>query len=172
MPKIDTVKARAALAPRRDPYWLRLSTGRYLGLRKMTAASTGNWIARAVDESTGAKPTKALGDFAELPDHQRFGAAKAAAEEWFNHLSKGGAAKGTTIKDVCRRYVDHLRSTKPKVTLTPYALARRTAKGKTSAEIVPAAEDAEARFENYVLDDANIARPCPACNASTMAVTA
>ena len=45
----------------------------------MTAASTGNWIARAVDESTGAKPTKALGDFAELPDHQRFGAAKAAA---------------------------------------------------------------------------------------------
>ena len=157
MPKIDTVKARAALAPRRDPYWLRLSTGRYLGLRKMTAASTGNWIARAVDDSTGAKPTKALGDFAELPDHQRFGAAKAAAEEWFNHLSKGGAAKGTTIKDVCRRYVDHLRATKPKVTLTPYALARRTAKGKTAAEIVPAAEDAEARFENYVLDDAKLA---------------
>jgi integrase len=157
MNRIDTVKGRAALTPRRDPYWLRLNPGCYLGFRRMTAASEGTWIARAVDDNTGKRPTYPLGEFLELPDHQRFSAAKAAAEVWFAHLGKGGSASSTTIKDVCDRYVEHLRTTKPKATLTAYALARRAAKGKTTADVVPAAEDAAARFQNYVLDDAKLA---------------
>lgn len=157
MTKIDTVRGRDALTPRRDPYWLRLSPGCYLGFRRMTAASAGTWIARALDDNTGKKPAHALGEFAELPDSQRYSAAKAAAETWFTHLGKGGCATATTIKVVCERYVEHLRATKPKTTLTPYALARRSAKGKTAADIVPAAEDAAARFKTYVLDDKKLA---------------
>lgn len=157
MTKIDTVKGRAELTPRRDPYWLRLSPGCYLGFRKMTDNSEGTWIARALDETTGKKPTHPLGDFTALPDHQRFGAAKAAAEAWFDHLGKGGSAGATTIKVVCDRYVDHLRTTKPRAELTAYALARRAAKGKTTTDVVPAAEDAAARFKNYVLSDAKLA---------------
>lgn len=157
MSKIDTVAGRTALAPRRDPYWLRLSPGCYLGYRRMTAASEGTWIARALDDATGKKPTHPLGEFAELPNSQRFGAAKAAAEAWFRHLGKGGSATATTIKVVCHRYVEHLRHTKPKAELTPYALARRSAKGKPAADVVLAAEDAAARFKNYVLDDPKLA---------------
>jgi integrase len=110
-----------------------------------------------VDENTGKRPTHPLGDFIGLPDHQRFGAAKAGAEAWFDHLGKGGSAGATTVKTVCDRYVEHLRTTKPKAELTAYALARRAAKGKTTADVVPAAEDAAARFKNYVLSDAKLA---------------
>jgi len=135
MNKIDTVKGREALAPRRDPYWQRLTPGCYLGVRRMAAGSEGTWIARAVDETTGKKPTKPLGEFAELPGHQRYAAAKAAAEDWFTHLGKGGSAASTTVKDVCDRYVTHLKATK-------------TAK---------AADDADKRFKAYVLNDARLA---------------
>lgn len=157
MSKIDTVSARERLAPRHDPYWLRISTGCYLGYRKMTAASEGTWSARALDANTGKKPAKGLGDFADLPGHQRFGAASKAAQEWFDHLGKGGSTASTNIRTVCDRYVDHLRTTKPKAELTPYALARRANNGLTGAVVVPAAEDAAARFKNYVLDDAKLA---------------
>ena len=157
MSKIDTVKGRDALEPRRDPYWHRLDKGCYLGFRKMTAGSTGAWIARALDSTTGKKPTHPLGEFPGLPDGQRFAAAKAAAEEWFEHLGKGGSASPTSIKVVCARYVEHLRTTKPKTDLTDYAKARRTAKGKTTTGVVLAAEDADARFKNYVLDDQRLA---------------
>lgn len=155
MSRIDTVRARAALGPRREPYWLRLSPGCYLGFRRMTADSAGTWLARAVDTTTGKRPTHALGEFADLPDSRRYAAAKAAAEAWFEHLDKGGSAAKTTIRDVCERYIAHLRATKPRTTLSPYAQARR--KGTPVAETVRAAEDAAARFKNYVLDDPRFA---------------
>lgn len=154
---IDTVSARARLAPRREPYWHKVAKGNYLGYRKMTATSEGSWNARAMDELAGKEVYKALGDFTDLPDHKRFDAATTAARAWFDHLGKGGSASSTTIKTACDRYVDHLRTTKPKTELTAYALARRSAKGKTEAAVVPAAEDAAARFKNYVLDDAKLA---------------
>lgn len=46
MTRIDTVDMRNKLKPRDEPYWVRLSTGCMLGYRKMTAGSTGTWIAR------------------------------------------------------------------------------------------------------------------------------
>ena len=112
MSKIDTVRGRAALTPRREPYWLRLSPGCYLGFRKMTTASAGTWIARALDDTTGKKPTHPLGEFAELPDNQRYPAAKVAAEAWFEHLGKGGSAEAMTVKAACKAYVKHVRGKK------------------------------------------------------------
>jgi integrase len=128
--KIDTVTGRAKLKPRRDPYWHRLSQGCYVGVRKMAADSPGAWLARAYVELDGKQTYKPLGGFDHLPDHQRFDAASVAAREWFEHLGRGGSAQGSTIKDVCERYVRHVRETKSEL----------------------AALDADARFKSYVLD--------------------
>jgi hypothetical protein len=62
--KIDTVSARAKLPPRREPYWQRVSSGLYLGFRKMTRESVGSWVIRFRDQ-TGrqafeSQPTKGL----------------------------------------------------------------------------------------------------------------
>lgn len=155
--KIDTVTARAKLAPRRGPHWHKVTKGCFVGYRKMTADSAGTWWARSRDEATGKQTEHALGALEEFPDHKRFDAATAAARAWFDHLGKGGSTGTTTIKVVCDRYVEHLRTTKPKAVLSAYAIARRAAKGKTTANVVPAAEDAAARFKSYVLDDTKLA---------------
>lgn len=157
MTKIDTVNARKVLTPRREPYWHRAAKGRFVGFRLMTKGGAGTWLARAWDEVKGRDDFRPLGDFADLPDHKRFDAAMADAGKWFEHIGKGGSTGSTTILVVCERYVKHLQATKPKATLTPYAAARRAAKGKTTDDVVPAAEDAAARFKNYVLNDAKLA---------------
>lgn len=135
--RIDSVTSREKLKPRREPYWQRLRRGCYVGFRKMTADGVGAWLARARDEDTG--PTKqryeSLGDFSVLPDHQRFDAAAKAAHHWFEHLGRGGSAGGVTVADACTRYVKHLR-------------AHKTER---------AANDAEARFRNYVLNHKKLA---------------
>ncbi len=133
--RVDTVAARARLAPRREPYWHRVAAGRYLGLRKMSPTSEGSWQARAMVESTGRPKFKALGDFDDLPDHRRFDAANKAAAEWFDHLGRGGSAVAVTVREACARYVQHLRD-----------------EGNKSA-----AADAETRFANYVSNDAKLA---------------
>jgi integrase len=133
--KIETVTARAKLKPRREPYWHRVSKGCYLGFRKMTADSEGSWTARALDERTGKQAYKALGEFGALPDHQRFDAARKDAEQWFEHLGRGGSIVAQTVKDACGAYVKHVRGTKGD----------------------KAADDAKARFDNYVLDDPKLA---------------
>jgi hypothetical protein len=73
---ITSVLDRSKLKPRREPYWSREAKGCYLGFRKMTASTTGAWVARFLDEATGKQIYKSLGDFSELPDHQRFDAAQ------------------------------------------------------------------------------------------------
>lgn len=128
MSAITTVKDRSDLKPRREPYWSRVMKGCYLGFRKMTSDTSGTWVARYLVETTGKKIYQAVGDFTELPDHQRFDAAKKAAQAWFERLGKGGAAETLTVAQVCKRYVDHLRDEK----------------GDKSAD------DAQARFDRYV----------------------
>lgn len=136
-PKIDTVSARAGLKPRRSPYWHRDSKGAYIGFRKMTPESPGTWWARWRDESTGKQEEFALDGVNEHPDHQRFDKAQGAARAWFKLKGQGLAVRSgtTTIQDVCDRYVKHLKATKS----------------------TKAADDAEARFDAYVLDDAKLA---------------
>lgn len=105
--QIDRVDTRARLTVRRDPYWLRLSEGRYVGFRKMTSGTNGTWLARFYDgERYEYHP---LGDFALLAEKERFDAAKVAADEWFRHLSHGGSTKSSTVKGACDAYVDKLR---------------------------------------------------------------
>lgn len=51
MLKLHLTRERAALTPRREPYWgAPLGKGRVLGFRKLDA-NTGSWIARMRDEA-------------------------------------------------------------------------------------------------------------------------
>ena len=105
---IQRVADRTKLTSRVEPYWHRLRKGCFLGYRKTKAFGKGYWIARYRDPATGKQQHSALGDFGQLPDSDRFDAAMAVAEEWFNHLEKGGAPQTTTVKTACVRYVDHV----------------------------------------------------------------
>lgn len=133
--KIDTVAARGKLKLRTPPYWHRDSKGCYIGFRKMSSDSAGTWWARMRDEDTGKQLMHALGAFDQIPDHQRFDKALAQAREWFGHIGKGGSTGSSTIKDVCDRYVKHLKAN----------LSEK------------AGADAESRFKAYVLDSPRLA---------------
>lgn len=135
MANISKVSDRAKLKPRRDPYWQKIKLHCYLGYRKMTPGSTGNWSARYRDDTTLKQMYEALGEFGELPDHERFDAARKAAEKWFTHLDNGGSAEVITVKEACERYVANLRR-------------KRGDK---------AADDVERRFKQYVIDDVRFA---------------
>ncbi len=135
MTAIAKVSDREKLKPRREPYWHRVSAGCYLGLRMLTPASPGSWVARWRDTDTERQHYKPLGMFDHLPDNERFDAAVKAAREWFNHLGMGGSTESFTVRDACARYVLHLRRTK----------------GDKSAH------DVQRRFDQYVLDNARFA---------------
>lgn len=106
MPDLRTVKTREKLKPNpsKEPHWQALSAGRYLGFRPSTASGHGSWVARFNDVSTGKKPSRSLGDFGTLPPRDRYDAAKAAAEEWFKHLSLGGSTEDLTVGQACAKY--------------------------------------------------------------------
>ena len=126
---LDRVDLRVKLKPRRDPYWQRLTQGRFVGFRRISKATPGTWLARFYsDDGYEYQP---LGDFALLPDKDRYDAAKQAAEAWFSHLDKGGTVKQSTVKTACKTYVDKLRIEKSDA----------------------AADDAAGRFARLVDDD-------------------
>lgn len=93
---ITTVGGRKRLEPRREPYWHRISTGNFLGYRKLNDG-TGRWIARHRDD-TGKQNYRALGDF------QRFDDAEKEAREWFDQC-QGGSLEVLTVAEACQRYV-------------------------------------------------------------------
>jgi integrase len=112
MPNFSKVIDRQKLKPRRDPYWIKISSGCYLGFRKMKSNSSGSWTARFFDSNTQKQAYKALGDLSEHQDHLRYDIALKEAQKWFTHLGKGGSSTETTINDACHRYLDHLKTNK------------------------------------------------------------
>jgi site-specific recombinase XerD len=129
--RIDTVEARTKLPPRRHPYWQRVTTGCSVGFRKMTAGSTGTWLAWVYDPAAGKDTTHSLGVFEDLPAHARFSAAKKAAEALAEHLGQGGNADSMTVAEAGKAYVKHL-----------------VAEGRANT-----ADDIEARFRRWVIGD-------------------
>ena len=108
MTTLTSVTARDKLKVQREPHWMKLNSGAYLGFRKMTAGSTGAWLARYRTDD-GRQLKLALGEFADSPPSQRFDLAKRAAEQWFAHLDRGGISSAKTVADACRGYVEHVR---------------------------------------------------------------
>ena len=105
--RIDRVESRLKLKPRRSPYWQRHAKGRQIGFRRMSASSAGTWLARFFDGQT--YPQKPLGDFIDLPEGQRFDAARVAAEQWFQHMARGGTTGSVSVQGACEAYVEHLK---------------------------------------------------------------
>ncbi len=129
--RIDTVEARAKLPARRAPYWVRLVPGCSLGFRKLAPGSAGTWLVRVYDPQERADTWRSVGAFADLPAHERYRAAKDAAEALAGHIARGGAADDSTVGQACARYVEHLR-----------------AEGKGAT-----ADDAAARFARWIDSD-------------------
>lgn len=148
--KIDTVAARTRLAARREPYWHLLSRGCHLGFRKMTADTPGSWVARSLDPATSKRAFKPLGTFDELPAHERYDAAVKAAREWFDHVGKGGSTEPATVRVACARYIEHLKAEKRGTEKTK-VIRGKNGEPDQVVSYVPAATDAEARFDRYVL---------------------
>ena len=46
---LDRVDQRAKVKVRRNAHWQRLTQGRYIGFRRMTASTAGTWLARFYD---------------------------------------------------------------------------------------------------------------------------
>ena len=109
MATIDTVHSRKKLQARREPHWQRLTSLCYLGYRKADE-DTGTWVMRTQAEGKSERKYKALGAFAEVPDHKRFDAAKKAVESHLDHLEKGGTAEVITVGKACDRLVQKYRN--------------------------------------------------------------
>jgi len=104
MPTLSTVKSRDALKARHSPYWQQVRRGCYLGFRKVSATSTGSWVARHRDDE-GKQQVHSLGSFQDVPPSERYDLARNAAEEWFRHMGAGGRSQGETVADACRNYL-------------------------------------------------------------------
>jgi hypothetical protein len=101
MIELHKVRVRAALEPRREPYWgPAIGRGQVVGFRKIDA-DTGSWIARTRDES-GRKIYRKLG---YLTDTFSYEEARAAALKWFEGRDGGITDEVITIADACSEYV-------------------------------------------------------------------
>lgn len=101
---LNTVRDRAELKPRREPYWQQLSSGQAIGYRPSKVGTGGTWIAKLYDPETRQRRLTTLGDFGELSPSERYSAAVAEARKWFDHLSGGGRTEATTVAEACQRY--------------------------------------------------------------------
>lgn len=102
---IDTKTGRDRLPVRREPHWLKLTSGRYLGFRK--TEDSGFWIARFRDRA-GKQRYSSLGELGQMD----FDAASKAAGEWLSALDapRAASAKTGTVKEACAAYVANLET--------------------------------------------------------------
>lgn len=132
---IHKVRVRAALEPRREPYWgPAVETGLTVGFRKIDA-ERGTWIARRQNDEPGKRWLyQKLGQVSATNDHE---AAKKAALKWRKDSDAGVTADVVTVAQACREYVAD----------------RRREKGAQTAH------DAEMRFKRTVYDTPFAALP-------------
>jgi hypothetical protein len=107
---IETVRQRARLAERREPYWRLVETGRHVGYR--VTGEGGTWIARAYDPATRKRVYRALGNLAPTPDAEQYTSAVRAAREWFKHLDAGGEPDEIDVAGAFSAYIKHQRERK------------------------------------------------------------
>ncbi len=131
---ITTVKARAEAPARHAPHRHRIRKGCYLAFQKTSPTAPGTWKAIYIPQD-GKEVTHSLGGFSDRPPSDHFDAARAAAEEWFRHMDKGGTSKPQTVRGACEAYVEQLREKK----------------GEKPAK------DAEGRFKRWVYSSRKLA---------------
>jgi len=95
--KIDSQAARKRLTPRREPYWHKLTQGRYLGFRR--TATGGSWISRFQDD-TNRKTYHSLGESLD------YDSAVTAALNWFagvSHVADSHYRVSDAVADYVRK---------------------------------------------------------------------
>lgn len=97
---IKSAAGRAKLAPRREPYWEQIVSGKHLGFR----AGAGTWVAKV--QQNGVRQISRLGDALTLPDYQD---ALKAAQKYFDHVDGGGSSQRLTVKEALEQYVAGIR---------------------------------------------------------------
>jgi integrase len=111
MARIDTVAGRNKLVQRDDPYFHRLSKGRFVGFRKRLSGAS--WTARYHPDE-GKPVSKTL---AEHTDEFSYDQATETARAWFKDLDEGVTGKvldgkAATVAIACHRYVEDRRREK------------------------------------------------------------
>lgn len=101
--RIDTAAGLKALEPRREPYWRKITAGRYIGYRKLRDG-TGSWIARF---TTADRKQKYLSLSAGI-DYQE---ADKEARRFFEAQDKGGDSR-YTLQQAIDDYVEDRRAAK------------------------------------------------------------
>lgn len=100
MTELSRKKKLDSLKPRREPYWMRLNKGQYLGFRR----GADTWHVRLRDR-TGAQVYNALTDCTNYDE------AKEAAETWLQQMGNApvrNVARGT-VRDALDTYLKWLR---------------------------------------------------------------
>src|SRR4051812_11305453 len=106
MPDLSRVSERDRLKSRREPHWMRLERGCFLGYRPSAKGGPGTWIARAFDPDLNKYRLNALGSFGQHPGRDRFGFAKHAAERFAGEVDRGSITdlKLETVEEACRHF--------------------------------------------------------------------
>lgn len=146
--QISTVGERERLKARRAPHWAKISTGAYIGYRKMTPTGDGAWLLRHRSkdlEGHYQQHQVSLGDLADVPKHQRYALAVEKARELLADHEReslikrqGASMEVITVADACAFYVQQTEK----------------AKGAKGAK---AASDIKRRLNAYVLNNAALA---------------
>lgn len=103
---IDLTKVadRAKLKPRPNPYYMRLEPGFHIGLR--VGAGGATWVARRYDQQRQTNVMQALGTFADLPQSERYAAARAAAQAWFSEKASILPRHYRTVAEAAKAYAE------------------------------------------------------------------
>lgn len=118
---LKSKSAREALKPRRNPYFVALHKGLYVGYRR-SAEGDGTWIARRLEDGTKKYVFRSLGVLSGYEEAVRL------TQAWAGAVDLGVTHKATSVEGVCRAYVTH----------------QKTRNSKASAA------DAEGRFKRLV----------------------
>lgn len=97
---IDTPTRRKKLSPRREPYWHKIMTGRYLGYRQTERG--GHWVARINIDGNQKYHTESFAD------NLTFDQAVEVAGNWFSGAI-GAEDHHFRVSDAIDDYVEHLR---------------------------------------------------------------
>ena len=116
---ITTSAGRARLAPRREPYFVRVGKGQHLGFRRIEIG--GSWVAKLTQDKT--RQHSALGSEADYPEYQD---ALQAALKWFGTMAtEDHHTPGYTVQHAIDDYVRDLRQRKGADTATRNEQAAR-----------------------------------------------
>lgn len=112
IPNLKSKTARAALKPRREPYWHCIGVGLFLGFRR-TREGHGTWIARKLEAPGGKRYL--LHSHGALPDVRAedvFDEAVKMTQVWSGGVDAGATHRAVTVAEACTTYVNDLRAHK------------------------------------------------------------